>query len=309
MNWEDRGSEIVLFTPETFRYNVNLDYLARSAKEVMYQIDQGCIFTLIPLAGQASEVPPLVEISGEEEGVLRVRFLGDDASEQKAEMRAAVARYVREWFDLDADLSAFYELARQDALLSKVIDRFSGLRIMGIPNLFEALCWGIIGQQINLTFAYTLKRRLVEMFGRSVEWNGRTFWTFPKPEDIAELALGDLTALQLTGKKSEYLLGVARLMAEGGLTKAQLVEAGDLKAAEKRLVSIRGIGPWTANYVLMRCLRMPAAFPIEDVGLHNAIKHLLGLEKKPTLEDIRRLSLGWTNLEAYATFYLWRSLY
>ena len=91
-------------------------------------------------------------------------------------------------------------------------------------------------------------------------------------------------------------------MTDGKLTKELLLEAGSLKKAEKQLVGIRGIGPWTANYVLMRCLRMPAAFPIDDVGLHNAIKHLLGLEAKPTKKEILELSAGWANWESYATF-------
>ena len=84
---------------------------------------------------------------------------------------------------------------------------------------------------------------------------------------------------------------------------------GDFKEAEKMLVKIRGIGPWTANYVLMRCLRFPNAFPIADVGLHNAIKHLTGTEEKPTIEEIWKLAAPWTGWESYATFYLWRFLY
>ena len=180
---------------------------------------------------------------------------------------------------------------------------------MGIPDLFETLCWGILGQQINLTFAYTLKRRLVENFGRSVEWAGEKFWVFPAPSDIAGLTVADFDGLQMTSKKCEYLIGVAKLMAEGALSKEMLLAAGDLKSAEKMLVGIRGIGPWTANYVLMRCLRFPDAFPIDDVGLHNAIKHLLGRDVKPTKNEILRLSERWTGWEAYATFYLWRFLY
>jgi DNA-3-methyladenine glycosylase II len=59
---------------------------------------------------------------------------------------------------------------------------------------------------------------------------------------------------------------------------------------------------------MMRCLRDKAAFPLEDVGLHNALKRQLQLEQKPTLAEIRKLALGWTHWEAYATFYLWKSL-
>jgi DNA-3-methyladenine glycosylase II len=113
----------------------------------------------------------------------------------------------------------------------------------------------------------------------------------------------------MTAKKSEYIIGVARLIVEGKLTKELLLSSDDMIAAEKKLVAIRGIGPWTANYVLMRCLRFPSAFPIADVGLHNAIKHLTGTANKPTLEEIRHHALAWANWESYATFYLWRVLY
>ena len=88
-----------------------------------------------------------------------------------------------------------------------------------------------------------------------------------------------------------------------------LLETNDVKEAEKILTKIRGIGPWTANYVLMRCLRFTSAFPIDDVGLHNAVKHVIGSEQKPTKEELLNLSAPWKGWEAYATFYLWRFLY
>ncbi len=88
-----------------------------------------------------------------------------------------------------------------------------------------------------------------------------------------------------------------------------LLAAGGHREAEKLLVGSRGIGPWTANYVLLRCLRFPTALPIEDVGLHNAIKLLLGMDRKPTVEEIREPAKPWAGWESYATFYLWRALY
>jgi DNA-3-methyladenine glycosylase II len=75
------------------------------------------------------------------------------------------------------------------------------------------------------------------------------------------------------------------------------------------LVRVRGIGPWTAHYVRMRCLRDPRAFPIGDAGLHNAVKARLGLERKPTPQELQALFANWAGWEAYATFYLWHSLY
>ncbi len=303
-SWEDNGQELLLTVPKEFSFAQNRNYLAGAPNECLFHLREERIYRAIPTLRELS----IVEIGEADQNTMRIRFLGDTAPTSK-EGRAAVARYVHDWFDLDTNLQPFYELAKTDALLKRAVDSFYGLRNVGIPDLFEAISWGIIGQQINMTFAYTLKRRLVESFGRQVTCEGEVYWLFPEPERIAALRVEDLHALKMTGKKSEYLIDVAKLIVEGKMSKEQLLAAGSGKAAEKQLVQIRGIGPWTANYVLMRCLRIPSAFPIDDVGLHNAIRHLLETKEKPTKEELIRLSAGWTNWESYATFYLWRFLY
>ncbi|BBI34257.1 DNA-3-methyladenine glycosylase family protein [Cohnella abietis] len=289
--------------PTEFLFSVNLDYLSRSPDECLYQIREDKLYKAI-LVGDSTA---LFEVS-EENNCLVIRSIEENVA-WSIEVQEAIIAYVREWFDLDNDLAPFYLMSGQDAVLQGVVARLYGLRNMGIPDLFEALCWGIIGQQINLAFAYTLKRRFVETFGKPVKAGEHTYWLFPTPQDIAKLTVDDIAALKMTSKKSEYLIGVAQLIVDGRISKEGLLEADSFKTAEKMLVSIRGIGPWTANYVLMRCLRYPAAFPIDDVGLHNAIKSVLELQQKPTVSQIKELAIGWTNWEAYATFYLWRVLY
>lgn len=306
--WSDHLTYIKLHPPEPFSFTQALAYLARSPKECMYHIEGTRIVKLIPVTFHGSTEHVLIEVSSETDADLIIRFMGT-ALDVTLEVRLAAAAYVWDWFDLSMDLAPFYELAQQDPLLKNVVSDFNGLRLMGIADLFEAMSWGIIGQQINLAFAYTLKSRLVEAFGESVEWNGCKYWIFPKPEVIAELSTSDLTQLQFTGRKAEYLIGIAKLMYEHRLTKEELLALGNGPAMEKALVQLRGIGPWTANYVLMRCLRVPTAFPIEDVGLHNAVKHLLKLDAKPTLAYLRELSAPWGDYKSYATFYLWRVLY
>ncbi|WP_301287965.1 DNA-3-methyladenine glycosylase [Paenibacillus sp. MSJ-34] len=304
-NMEYRGPELQVPVPEDFNFAETVGYMSRSGNECMHYIDDGTIYKRIPVGPEY----PIVKISGGGEEALHVRFQGT-ADPPSASTHSAAVQYIREWFDLDTDLTPFYAMAHADELLRPTVDRFRGLRIVGIPDLFEALCWAIIGQQINLAFAYTLKRRFVERYGRCAEWKGRSYWLFPTPERIAGLAADDLIDLQMTAKKSEYLIGAAKLIAEGKLSKELLLnEEHGGGSAEQRLVAIRGIGPWTANYVMMRCLRIPSAFPVQDVGLHNAIKHLTGTERKPTVEEIKQMSASWTGWEAYATFYLWRVLY
>ena len=78
--------------------------------------------------------------------------------------------------------------------------------------------------------------------------------------------------------------------------------------ARKELMRLHGVGKWTAEYVSLRCLKDPAALPVDDVGLQNAVKQQLGLRKKPTADAISTFSARWNNWQAYATFYLWASL-
>ncbi|MFJ7728767.1 DNA-3-methyladenine glycosylase family protein [Neobacillus sp. NPDC097160] len=302
--WREIKENIVINLPTDFKINANLGYLERNKNECMFEVENEMITRVIALGGTRT----LVRIHVNEHNQMTVSFLKNSRPQKRAELEE-VAKYVREWFDLNRDLTPFYEMAKADPLLKKPVQEFYGLRVIGVPDLFEALCWGVLGQQINLAFAYTLKRQFVEKFGNSIEWNGRNYWIFPTYEKIAKLTPADLADIKMTVKKSEYIIGIAQLMASGELSKDKLLKMDNLIEAEKSLINIRGIGPWTANYVLMRCLRFTSAFPIADVGLHNAIKHLTDSKNKPTKEELLMLSSRWENWQAYATFYLWRVLY
>lgn len=301
--WHDVDDVMIITLPANFDMNANLGYLTREKNECLYEIENNIITKVIAIG----EMQSLVQISVIDNQQMVVQFLNGSRPIEKRE-REKIATYIIEWFDLDNDLTPFYEMANTDPLLKIPAQKFYGLRVIGIPDLFEALCWGVLGQQINLAFAYSLKRQFVESFGDSIEWNGKKYWVFPPYERIAQLEPTDLAAIKMTVKKSEYIIGIARLMACGELSKEQLVKM-NFKEAEKSLIKIRGIGPWTANYVLMRCLRFQTAFPIDDVGLINSIKTLRNMNQKPTKEEILELSIPWKNWESYATFYLWRVLY
>ncbi|WGF39357.1 MULTISPECIES: DNA-3-methyladenine glycosylase [Lysinibacillus] len=303
MIWHDVDDVMIITLPANFDMNANLGYLTREKNECLYEIENNIITKVIAIG----EMQSLVQISVIDNQQMVVQFLNGSRPIEKRE-REKIATYIIEWFDLDNDLTPFYEMANTDPLLKTPAQKFYGLRVIGIPDLFEALCWGVLGQQINLAFAYSLKRQFVESFGDSIEWNGKKYWVFPPYERIAQLEPTDLAAIKMTVKKSEYIIGIARLMACGELSKEQLMKM-NFKEAEKSLIKIRGIGPWTANYVLMRCLGFQTAFPIDDVGLINSIKTLRNMNQKPTKEEILALSIPWKNWESYATFYLWRVLY
>lgn len=284
-----------------FSFQQNIEYLKLASEVCLYEIGDQWIRKAIPTA----HAIPIVEITGTSSFV---DILFVENKEYSVEVEREVIQYVSEWLDLDNDLQPFYKLAKQDALLSIPIDRFYGLRNVGIPNLFEALCWAVLGQQITLSFAYTLKKRFVETFGTAVTWQGKDYWCFPETDVIAHCTIEQLTALQMTRRKAEYIIGIANEIVEQRLSKEQLLTES-FDSAQKILTSIRGVGPWTANYVCMRCLRFPNAFPVGDVGLQNAVKYLLRLEEKPSPSQLHQLGARWKNWQSYATFYLWRTLY
>ncbi len=303
MIWHEVKNGIVITLPEQFNMNANLGYLSREQIECMYEIENDSITKVITIG----EIRSLVQINVINNKQMLVQFLNESKPIERWKCEEIV-KFMDEWFDLNNDLTPFYEMAKADPLLKVPARNFYGLRVIGIPDLFEALCWGVLGQQINLAFAYILKRQFVEKFGDFIEWNGNKYWVFPTYERIAQLTPSDLADIKMTVKKSEYIIGIAKLMASEELSKEKLMKM-DFKDAEKSLIKIRGIGPWTANYVLMRCLRFQTAFPIDDVGLINSIKLLQNMNRKPTKDEISELSIPWKNWESYATFYLWRVLY
>ncbi|MFD2627481.1 DNA-3-methyladenine glycosylase family protein [Oceanobacillus kapialis] len=296
MEWVDKQAYMEASYPSHFQFDESLVFLKRSDQELLHRVEERTVYKALTVYNQAV----LFSVT-EEDGTLILQFLNGNPDKATREL---VADYVTKWFDLDRDITPFYRVALSDEHLKPLVERYSGLRIVGIPDLFEALVWAIAGQQINLRFAYTLKRRLVEHFGAKIEWEGEAYWLFPQPEDLADCTTETLRELQFSSRKAEYILGVAKMMRDGLLQQTEL-EKKNYQTLKKELRSIRGIGAWTADYVLMKSFRFQNAFPIADAGIHNALKQLLGW--KPTVEEIASIANNWAGWEAYATMYLWRS--
>jgi len=295
---------------QPFSYDQCLEYMTRSPLESLYEVRDGAVIRLVkPVEKYRNKDSKsyLVRITCLDDRLLQVRFLLDAPnSDQELE---GVKQYICDWFDLERDMLPWQQLTSRDPLLGRLSEQFYGLRIIGIPDLFEALCWAIAGQQVNLTFAYKLKARLAEVYGESVSWEGQIYRRFPEASVLAKIDSSELQQLQFTRAKSAAIIETALLLTNGQLSRTSLLNLRDFNAAEQELVKIRGIGPWTANYVRMRCLRDPEAFPIGDVGLQNAVRAQLGMERKPTSAELKQLFEPWAGWEAYATFYLWHSLY
>ena len=177
-----------------------------------------------------------------------------------------------------------------------------GLRMPLLPTAFDALCWGIIGQQINVKFATSLRRDLVELAGEKIG----DMRAHPTPEAVANLDAGELTRRRYSGSKTRYLIDAAQVIADKRLDIEALGE-GSALAAEKRLTSLRGIGIWTARYVLMRGGFADAA-PVGDSALATALQKLHNLPERPDTDGTARLMSAFAPHRSIATMHLWTYL-
>ncbi|MEQ8531217.1 MAG: DNA repair protein [Imperialibacter sp.] len=285
-------------TPDNFSFKECLWFLDRGFDDCLHKVQGGSVAKLLRIGSHGHS---LLRIS-ETVGALRVDLLRGEASEPE------IVNYITEWFDFGRNVGPLKTIASRDPHLHQLVEKYWGLRLISIPDLFEVLCWSIIGQQINLTFAYKLKRSLVEAVGESETYKGDTYHVFPTPEQVLRLSFEDLKAMQYSTQKARYLHIVAEVFLAGEISVEKLSLMESTPEMLKSLMNLKGVGEWTANYVAMKCLRRPDAITYGDAGLLNGYKQLKGLDRKPTrkeLEDFFRRFPGW---EAYIVFYIWRSL-
>lgn len=285
--------------PAEFNYAQNLQFLKRSPKEVLHRVEADGVVKLL----QVNDDLILFKVKSQGEDLV-LEFINSTPS---LTTKKYVENYVREWFDLETDLTTFYKLAKKDALLKDLVKKHYGYRIIGQPDLFESLVWAVLGQQINVQFAYTLKQRFVENFGEKLSWNNQQYFLFPTSARVATLGDAELLPLQFSRQKSKYSVNIAEAFANGSISKEKL-KGLPLQEAKEILMKVKGVGNWTANYALMKTFRYPDAFPLEDAGIHNAIKNLMGMKKKPSLNKVKQIFKKYKGWEAYATLYLWKSL-
>ena len=177
-----------------------------------------------------------------------------------------------------------------------------GLRMPLLPTGFDALCWGIIGQQINVKFATALRRDLVELAGETIG----DMRAHPTPERVADMDISALTSRRYSRSKAQYLIDAAAAAATGKLDIENLAE-GSALAAEMALTAQRGIGIWTARYVLMRGGFADAA-PVGDSALATALQRLHKLPERPDSDQTARLMSLFAPHRSLATMHLWTSL-
>lgn len=234
---------------------------------------------------------------------IEVQIIGAAAGMDQAKLRQQLGRM----FTVDMDMAGFYARMEADPVMADVVRRHYGLRLFTDADLFESMVRTIIGQQLNVSFASTLTKRLAATACQPFIAQGMEYPVFPSPSQVAELTVAQLRELQFSTRKAEYVIDFAKAVRNGDLDLGDL-HAMDDEAIIETLVALRGIGRWTVECLLLFGMGRPDLLPAADIGLRNAVRSQYGLDHQATEAEVRMLGEAWAPYRSYATYYLWETL-
>jgi AraC family transcriptional regulator of adaptative response / DNA-3-methyladenine glycosylase II len=261
-----------------------LSFLAARATPGVETVDHGCYRRSISL----NDSQGYFEISLDEANhslVARVQF-GDPRS------LFFITERIRSMFDLNADWAAIAKTLKADPVMAAQIEAAPGLRVPGCWNGFELAVRAILGQQVSVKGATTLAGRLVKHFGQKFAGAPGLTHVFPQPHAFAD---ANLTSIGLPRARAETIRALARAIDDGRISFDGAVDSTQFLS---NLCEIPGIGKWTAQYVAMRALGEPDAFPSSDLGLLRTLN-------LSSTRDLETRAEAWRPWRSYAAVHLW----
>ncbi|MCE5327093.1 MAG: hypothetical protein LLG01_11845 [Planctomycetaceae bacterium] len=217
---------------------------------------------------------------------LAVEFV---ASRPGPRQQQQAAQMLTHLLGLDLDLGGFHQFAAGQQRLGVLARRFQGLRPPCFLSVWEALVNAVSCQQLSLTVGILLMNLLAERFGPASHAGSHAF---PRPADLGGADIADLQAMGYSRNKAGTILELAQAVAEGRLD-LEAVHALDDETAVDYLTRLKGIGRWSAQYVLLRGLRRLNVFPADDVGFQNKLAKWLHLDERLNYEGVHRVIKRW----------------
>jgi len=265
-------------------------------------LDQGVYRRLLDL-GDKLVLATVRSVGSVEEPELTVDLAGAELSPEEvsaAEMQVA-------WLmGAHQDLSAFYVLAQKDPSLSRTVAGLYGLHLPQTATVFEALVLAVLGQQIASNVARIVRTLVIETYGPHQPFDGQEYYSFPRPKTIRAASLEELRLLKLSQRKAEYIKGIAEAALDGtGLEALHCLPDDEVI---RQVTTLRGVGHWTAQWLLVMALGRPDAFPAGDLALQRVISTRYFDGQKLSAEQIEEFSRRWSPFRTYATAYMFTAL-
>lgn len=294
-----------LTSPAPYDFDLTASYATYFQKR--YGADSytdGVFRRLLEIGGS----PCLVEIGSlgsVESPELRLMVKGRDLDDR---IIAEAQRQATQLLGIDQDLRPFYLMARGEPFLAMLVRRLKGLHIPQTASVWEALILVILGQQISSHVARLLRMNLVDTYGSSVTDSGYTHHAFPGPETISETGVKGLQAIKISQNKAKYIVDIADRIVSGSLDLEELQKQSDEEIIHS-LTALRGVGSWTASWLLIRAFGRPDGLPVEDLALRRALSALM--KKEPasiTPAYALKVSKKWSPFRSYVTTYVFAAL-
>jgi len=275
-----------------FRGRYGSDVFENGLYQRLLDLEEGLCLASVRASAKAD--PPRLDVE------LLSRSL-DDAMVARARERLS-------WvLGTDRDVAPFYQRALADRSLAPLIKELYGLRIPHTASVYEALIQAILGQQISAHVARELRGRLIRTYGASLEVNGNIYHSFPRPSALVAAGVDGLRPLGFSARKSEYIIDISRKVASGQLDLEGLHALSDEEVVEV-LTGLRGVGLWTAQWLLIRALGRDDGFPHGDLALCRIMGQLLNQGKPFQPEEVLEYSQRWSPYRSYITAYLFAAM-
>jgi DNA-3-methyladenine glycosylase II len=273
--------------------------------EVVDVVVQGVYRRLLPVGG-ALLLLSVTQRGAPTRARLHVELQGSGA--RSAPARLIAEKLVLQGLGAALDVRPFYREFRDDPILGRPIRRCRGLRVACWPSVWEALVTAILSQQVNLSFAYSIRRELALAFGRRRRIDGQTFIAFPTPRRVARVTTEELRRFRLSRTKSRAVHSLAEAFSSGRLCESRLEALPDDEVVT-RLTEFHGVGRWTAEIALLRGLARPDAFPAADLGVVKYVaRGLLGRRDVATEDEMRGFAERWRPYRGLALAYAYAEL-
>ena len=250
-------------------------------------------------------------------GVASVRSTGTvDAPRLEGEVAApsldgeaiAAARRQVEWvFQTNVDLAPFYRMAESDAFLSPLTAMHRGFRVPQGTSVLEGLVNAILGQQISGQVARAVRTAVMEAYGETIAVDGVEYRAFPTAAALAAAGVEGLRERKLSWRKAEYVWDIASKEAAGEIDLEGLFDRPD-EDVVATLTQLRGVGVWTAHWLLVRTLGRTDGFPHGDLAIQRTLGDVVNGGARMTGEEALAYSLRWSPYRTYVTTYLFAAI-
>jgi DNA-3-methyladenine glycosylase II len=216
-------------------------------------------------------------------------------------MENAVVERITFFLSLKDDLQPFYRLGREDPDFAPIIEHLYGYHQVKFLTPFENACWAVLTQRNPMKIAQQTKQALVEKYGSSLEVSGSVYWAFPEPMQIAVVDESELLKMIRNDRRTEYLVAVARAFSEAD---EEFLKTASDEEVEAWLRNIKGIGEWSATFIMVRGLGRMERVPLTEARLFEAASKVYGHGEELNRDDLKRLADKYGLWQGYWAHYI-----